>query len=158
MNSLSLCKCITLVCGRWEDVSNKVTGSVERFDLKWCQWSQGRVLVSGRGSGVKEKRSAANETYDCMCSVAVMLIISCYHAHRPMTLYQASGSPWWPPPRYVTLVLLSAWGLSYIWWEALGGPVSGMLRLRRGGRSLVHGNAPAVVWQGRVLVSGRGHH
>ena len=149
MNSLSLCKCITLVCGRWEDVSNKVTGSVERFDLKLHQWSP----LSGLPHPVSD--TAAKAT-GCMYSVAMMLIIKSYHVHRPMTAQHASGSPWWPPKICDLGAAVSLGSYVYV----VGGVYQSCLRYapakdrwtELSGPRLVHANAPAVVWQGRVLV------
>ena len=143
------------VVGGW-DVNEKVMGSVERFDLKQRQWSPlsdlphpvrvPAVTSHGHSVYVFGGRDADNKE------------LSCTQA------YDTTSGQWLTlaaTPKVCDLGAAVSLG-SHIY--LVGGARRSCLRYapaedrwtELSGPRLVHHNAPAVVWQGGVLVSGHG--
>ena len=143
------------VVGGW-DVNNKVTGSVERFDLKRRQWS----CLSDLPHPVyaPAATSHGHRVYVFGGLDADNKVLSCTQA------YDSATGQWLTlaaTPKVCNLGAAVSLG-SYVY--LVGGSYRSCLRYapaedrwRELSRPhLEHANAPAVVWQGGVLVSGDG--
>ena len=139
-----------------KDVSKKVTGSVERFDLKQHQWSSlpdmpqpvfdpaaisygHRVFVFG-GRDADNKSLSCTQAYDTMSNKWLTL------AATPTACVLGAVVS---VNRFIYLV--GGFSRSCLRYDPASDSWTGLSQPHQ-----EHGNAPAVVWQGGILVSGCG--